>query len=844
MSNLVLINNDIVKLLDQRTNEVDSLLCKLWHLKFGKNSSISLIATGGYGRAKLHPYSDIDVLILLPNNLSFDTEPIVKFIAQVWDAGFKISYSVHTLDTCVKAARADLVLVTSIMESRRLAGSSNLYDSLIQVTNYQKMWQPKAFFLAKRRELKQRHTRYADTEYNLEPNVKNSPGALRDIQTIKWVILRDQQNTNPLSAENQAKLDIAEQFLWQIRYALHTITGTNEERLLFPLQIEVAKMLGFSTDNKTNAVKQLMRKYYQTVSEVSVLSEIVLLSFAHKFLVKSRKNLIKPFKLESIKDKNLVNDAGFLQVNGDYLEFVNSDVIKKHPSLLLSIFVALAFNAKFKGITANTIEHIRSNLDLIDDDFRENPSNCALFLSLFDAKTGIHRNLRRMNRYGILRRYLPEFEAIAYQVQHDLFHIYTVDAHTLNLIKHLRKLKWPELTEKYSLASKLIDRITKPYILYLAGLLHDIGKNGQGNHSVIGAQIAENFCVRHNISTEDSNLIVWLVRNHLLLSLTAQKQDIYAQDVISSFADKVDSCERLDYLYLLTVADINATNPKLWNSWRASLLRKLYENTKNYLLNYQSKNIVNQQSITEQTLLLIDAGYHERAKRLWNNLDDNYLQSLSAQDLAFQTNAVLAHNFAQPLVVIRELNDYLYEGGTQIFIYLKDTKGIFATTTAVLAGLNLRVQEARIITSCDGFAWDTYLVLNAEGLAVEKQQLDNIKQKLSEALLDPGNTPCLMQYRLSPTVRYLVAHPIVRISNGIKQKLTQVDVITADRPITVATLGKIFMQFKLRIHHAKITTLGVKASDTFFISTYDGKPLFDPIMGEQLRQTIIKQLTI
>jgi len=859
----MLIKN-ITQLLNERSDNVDELLCKLWSKIFSNNDVISLIATGGYGRRELHPHSDIDVLMVLANDNKIDHKLIEKFIASIWDQGLKIGHSVHKLDACIKNAKTDLILATSIMESRHLAGCKILHDDLVKATDYQRIWQPKAFFLAKRRELKMRHKRYSDNEYNLEPNIKNSPGALRDIQTVTWVILRDALNNHPLSKQDQVKLKQAKHFLWQIRYALHVITGTNEDRLLFPLQVEIAKMLGFKANNVTSEVNQLMSKYYQTVTEVSVLSEIVLLNFAQRFLTKSGKNKIRSFALESISkdtakniskntaknisNKQLLFDAKFLQINGDYLEFIDGDCLAQNSSLLLSIFVVLAYNPKLKGITANAIECIRKNLMLIDDDFRQNPINCALFLSLFEAKSGIHRNLRRMNRYGVLARYLPEFGAISYRTQHDLFHIYTVDAHTLNLIKHLRKLRWPELIQKYSLASSLIEQISKPHLLYLAGLLHDIGKNGQGNHSVIGAQIAEQFCKQHNIANDDANLIVWLVRNHLLLSLTAQHQDIGDRDVIANFADAVGNVERLDYLYLLTVADINATNPKLWNSWRASLLRKLYENTKNYF-GVLNKEITISNSI-QDGLKLVLPNYQNKAKQLLSNLDDEYVKSLSADDLAWQINAVIAHDNentnknTKPLVIIRQINVYQHEGGTQIFIYLKDQAGIFATTTAVLAGLNLKVQDARIVTSKDGFAWDTYLVLDAKSNTVESSQIDNIKQQLSCALIKPSKTPHVIKHRLSPTVRYLAANPVVNISNNIRQKFTQVDVITADRPSVVATLGQIFVQFKLRIYHAKITTLGVKVADTFFISTYDGKPLHDSYTCEQLKQTIIKQLTI
>jgi len=845
--------NNITNLLNKRSDAVDKTIINLWNDLFSEQQNISLIATGGYGRRELHPHSDIDLLLLLPENLQEDAQinlQIKTFIAKIWDAGYKVGHSVHSLNQCIKTIKKDLILFTSIMESRHLAGNKSSHLELLKTTNLENIWPIKKFFLAKWRELKKRYARYSDTTYNLEPNVKNSPGGLRDIQTIMWVIKR-LQNTANLSANHidnflctadSQQLERAQLFLWCVRFALHQISNKNEERLLFQFQIDVAQTLGIKADNPNELVQKLMHKYYQASAEVSVISEIVLIKFAQNFLKKSAKNPIKRLKISDFEPQHLINDLNSLQINGNYLEFIANTDLKTNPRLLLSLFIAATYLPKIKGISAQTIEQIRANLHLIDDEFRKNPDNCSLFLQLFKAKNAIHRNLRRMNRYGVLAAFLPEFAAIIGKAQHDLFHIYTVDAHTLNLIKHLRKLKWPELKEKYSLASELIEQITKPYILYLAGFLHDIGKIGKGSHSTIGAQIAQDFCLRHNIPADDADVIVWLVQNHLLMSNISRKKDVNDADVINDFAKQVKNIIRLDYLYLLTVADINATNPSLWNSWRASILRKLYINTKNLFI-YQNTDQITT-NVTEQALALINKDQQLKAQTLWQSLPTNYLQSLTIDELIWQTKCVLHDNNTNPMVKLRQIAPYQHEGATQIFIYMPDRSGLFATTTAVIASLNLHIQEAKIITSSTGFAWDTYLVLNDHGSNIADAELADITAALKNALQNHDDIQNIPNRRLSSTARYLAPKPKVQISNDLTGKFTTIEITAADRPNVVATIAKIFLQFNLRLHHAKINTLGLKIEDTFIISTAENKSLSEPIICNKLQQTIIKHLTI
>lgn len=475
------------------------------------------------------------------------------------------------MDECVTEARADLTVITNLMESRTIAGPERLRQRMLAVTSTREMWPSKEFFLAKRAEQKNRHHKYFDTEYNLEPNVKGSPGGLRDIQTILWVARRQYGTLNLhaladegflLESEN-ALLASSQEFLWKVRYALHMLAGRSEDRLLFDYQTSIARLLGYEDTDAKLAIERFMQKYYRVVMSIAQLSDLIIQHFEEVILADDDGTVT-----ETINSR--------FQLHDGYIEATHPNVFKRTPFAMIEIFVLMAQRPEIKGVRADTIRLLREHLYLINDDFRNDIRNTSLFIELFKCEIGIHRNLRRMNRYGILGLYLPEFGHIVGQMQHDLFHIYTVDAHTLNLIKHLRKLQYTQVSEKFPLASKLMARLPKPELIYLAGLYHDIGKGRGGDHSELGAIDAEAFGTRHHLPQWDTQLIVWLVQNHLVMSTTAQRKDLSDPQVIHDFAQFVGDEVHLDYLYVLTIADINATNPTLWNSWRASLLRQLY----------------------------------------------------------------------------------------------------------------------------------------------------------------------------------------------------------------------------------------------------------------------------
>ena len=837
---------EIRREIEDRAWLVDQILHEAWKRQnWSEVADIALLAVGGYGRGELHPHSDIDLLILLADD-DHETfrEPIECFLTLLWDIGLEVGQSVRSVRECAEQARADLTVVTNLMESRTIEGPERLRQAMIEITSPAHMWPSEQFFRAKRSEQRARHAKYNDTEYNLEPNVKGSPGGLRDIQTILWVARRHFGTLKLHAMVSQGFLlehefDIlskAQEFLWKVRYALHMLAGRAEDRLLLDHQAAIARILGFADEDSKRGIERFMKQYYRVVMGVAQLGELITQHFEE--VISPGENATRPLNSR-------------FQLRDGFIEATNPQVFTRTPFALMEIFVLLAQHPEIKGVRADTIRLLRDHRHLIDDDFRGDIRNTSLFIELFKSREGIHRNLRRMNRYGILGRYLPEFGDIVGQMQHDLFHIYTVDAHTLNLIKYLRKLHKPDQAEKYPLASQLVERLPKPELIYLAGLYHDIGKGRGGDHSELGAVDAERFCARHQLPAWDSRLVVWLVRNHLVMSTTAQRKDLSDPQVINDFAQLVGDQTRLDYLYVLTVADINATNPSLWNAWRATLLRQLHSETSR-ALRRGLENPLDREELIRQTQnaaleVLTGAGTDpDEAEQLWAQLGDQYFLRHPPQDVAWHTKAILAHPAdGGPLVLIRETSQREFEGGTQIFIYAADQHDFFAVTVAAMSQLNLNIHDARIITSTSQFTLDTYVVLDADGgpIGDNPARVEEIRNGLIDALKNPDEYPTIIQRRVPRQLKHFDFAPQVTIHNHTQRPVTVIELVAPDRPGLLARVGLIFLEFDLSLQNAKIATLGERVEDVFFVTDANNQPLSDPELCARLQQEIVAQLT-
>lgn len=838
---------DVRLLVREWADAVDGVLRQAWtHQGLGDAGDLALIAVGGYGRAELHPCSDVDVLVLHRDPaLGEETQTRVSnFITHLWDLGLDVGSSVRSLDDCVRLATEDITVATNLMESRTLVGDDQLRAEMQQLTGADRLWPGKAFFIAKRDEQIARHAKHNNTEYNLEPDLKNAPGGLRDIQTIGWVAkrhfgadtLRDLVSHGFLTEAEFEELDACQCVLWRIRFALNQVSGRNETRILFDYQRLIAERFGYSDTRANRGVEQLMQDYYRAAMRISMLNEMLLQYFDETILDND-----EPPRIEPISSR--------FQLHNGAIEVTSPDVFRRNPSALLEIFVYLGDHPDVISVRASTIRLLMQNASLIDENFRSDIRNKSLFMELLRCRTALFSSLRRMKRYGILGRYIPAFGAIIGKMQYDLFHIYTVDAHTLLVLKNMRRFRYPESLERFPVAADVAQRLPKIELLYLAGLFHDIAKGRGGDHSELGAVDAREFCLSHGLGVWDANLVAWLTQNHLVMSVTAQKKDVSDPDVINEFARKVGDVTHLDYLFALTVADICATNPNLWNSWRASLLRQLYQQTKRALRRGLVNPIDKQEWIIENRASALDLLETEGinaadAERVWDNLGDDYFLRESAKDIAWHTAAIVRHNPASgPLVLIRENHSEQYEGATQIFVYTHDMANLFAATVAELDQLHLTVMDARIITSTSHFSLDTYIVLDENGARIaDSHRLTHIGNKLRQSLANPDQFPAIVDRRMPRQLKHFDVRTEVNLSNDLVHQRTVVEIITLDRPGLLARIGRIFMEHGVNLQNARIATLGERAEDVFFLTDSKQQPLSDPELCERLCDALRTQL--
>lgn len=835
---------DIRTLVYERALFIDCILHYAW-FQFEWTDSISLEAVGGYGRGELHPCSDIDLLILHRSHVLDECKDnIERFLTFLWDIGLEIGSSVRTIQQTVEIAETDITVATNLFESRTLVGDQSLRYELLQAITPDKFWSAENFFRAKYAEQQERHKKYNDTEYNLEPNIKNAPGGLRDIQTISWVIkryfgirtLKQLEGKGFFTDEEFSLLNSGEEYLWRVRYALHMTAKRPEERLLFDFQREIAKLFGYADSHEGLAVEQFMHRYYRTVLALRELNDVVLQFLSEAILQRG-------------KNKTVVSINERFQLRDNFIESTHTYVFEENPSALLEMFVLMAQNPNIEGVRASTIRWIRESRHLIDDAFRNNPKNTQLFLQLLQQPENVVAQLKRMSRYGILGLYLPEFGQVTGQMQHDLFHIYTVDAHTLKVMQNMGNFLLPSAKEDFPVAANVVKRLPKFELLYIAGLYHDIGKGRGGDHSTLGAVDAEEFCKRHLISPRETRLVCWLVEKHLLMSAVAQKQDISDPDVIHQFANKVGDQLHLDYLYCLTVADINGTNNQLWNPWRASLLRQLYLDTRRALRRGLENNIDKQDLIeeTQQAVIrnLTRKGISENTIReLWADMGEDYFLRENFTDIAWQTQAIVERKDDKPLVLIKKTSNKELEGATQIFIYTKNQKNVFVAASTVLSELNLNIQDAKIYSSKSGYTIDTFFVLdeNSAPLDDNPKLRNQIQQTLEEELSLVDNYRELIGRRTPRRLKYFASPTRTSIHTDQIRNCSVLEVISPDRPGLLASIGRIFINSDIQLLNAKIATLGERVEDIFFIVTADGKPIIDPELAEKLQRDICEEL--
>ncbi|MFO7305251.1 MAG: [protein-PII] uridylyltransferase [Gammaproteobacteria bacterium] len=829
----------VERLVRDRARLVDLLLLNAWHAHLAEHANeLALIAVGGYGRGELNLCSDIDVLVLLPKSEATPWQPqLEKFLTFMWDMGLEVGHSVRTIDDCQRESAADVSVATALIEARLLSGPKNLFDAMRKALAPERVWPIRAFFEAKVAEQTARHHRYHDTAYNLEPNVKSSPGGLRDIQTIGWVAKRhfgaesldELVQHGFLTKSELRKLKTAQAFLWKIRFALHVLTKRREDRLLFDHQIKLAKMFGYEDATYTLAVEQFMQRYYRTAMDVSLLNEMLLQLFREAILFDSSSAPVP------------VN-ARF-QIRNDYLEITNDEVFARYPSAMLEMFVILQQHPEVRGVRASTIRQLTRHLWLIDEEFRQHPRNHRLFLEILRAPVGVTHQLRRMNLYGVLGRYIPAFGRIVGRMQYDLFHTYTVDAHTLFVVRNLRRLALPQYNHELPQLSRIMQSLPKPELAYLAALFHDIAKGRGGDHSELGAVDAEAFCLEQGLSPYDARLVAWLVRNHLMLSVTAQKKDISDPKVIHEFAELVGDQTHLDYLYVLTVADIRGTNPKLWNSWKAALLAEFYERTKQALRRGLENPIDKEQLIAETQAqareLILEAGISkEKLERVWSRFTDTYFLRHTPAEITWHTQMLVDREPSDTtsLVSVQQRSG---RGGTGISTYTPQQQRSFARTTALLDQLGLNIVDARITPTADGFSLDVYHVLEDTGAEIaDPARIRDIQQQLAQALSRQDDAVVTVTRRAPRQVRMFSTPTQIAFSEDPVNQRTIVELIAGDRPGLLSEVAKVFMSENISIHTSKIVTVGERAEDVFYVTDEAGRPL-----SSERRERLAQRLT-
>lgn len=830
-----------------RSDFIDELLQSVWQdflCEIPEASLPTLIAVGGYGRREMHPHSDVDLLILKnPSpqpDAATDTQ-IAGFLQFVWDIGLRPAQSVREFGECVEEAIKDQTVMTSLLEARLLFGDPALFRRLEAACEASDIWPSDAFFDAKRKEQELRYSKFNDTAYNLEPNIKEGPGGLRDIQNINWIIKRhynlhelDLAQLGWLTPAEHEEFIKARNFLWEIRFALHIITNRPEERLLFEYQKDLARLYGVELENISHAVEQFMQLYFRTVTGLERLNELLMQLFEEVILHSDH-----PFKIKEV-------NAHFRSVDG-YLEVIDPDLFSKSPIKIFEILLLLQTKPELRGIRASTIRLIRQNLEKIDDNFRTNPEACNLFMEILRQPFGVTHQLRRMNRYGVLAAYLPAFARVVGRMQYDLFHVYTVDEHTLFVVRNLRRFALDEHKDNHPVPNEVFKRIEKPELLYVAGLMHDIAKGSGGDHSTLGAEIAADFCRRHNIGEADTRRVCWVVQNHLLMSLTAQRKDISDPEIIHDFASTIGDQVTLDHLYLLTVADIRATNPSLWNSWRDALLRELYEQARWVfrrgltapLKQDEKLATLKKEALQELEKLGITT---QRATSIWAEVfNEEYFLRYHAEEIVWHTVALDAYrDKPPPLVLIRSAHQ---RGSAEVFIYAGQQHQIFPIATAVLDQLNLTILDARIITSTKDRAVHSYHVLEQSGESLtDPMRQVQISVRLREALLEQSHTDLRVQRREPRQIRHFTVPTQITFRDDAHGYATVMELIATDRPGLLSKVGQAFSLCDVRVVNARISTIGSQAEDIFLLTGPNNQPIDDDKLRLKLKETVIEQV--
>lgn len=799
----------------------DKTLQQLW-VRAGFPESCSLVAVGGYGRGELFPYSDVDVLLLLPDGTLIDAPlgdsslkvRIENFIGSCWDTGLEIGSSVRTESECLHEASKDVTVQTSVLEARWLAGSKANFLSL--QARLEKAMDPKAFFVAKSLELRQRHNKFEDTPYALEPNCKESPGGLRDLQVVLWVARAaglgkswEELARNGLATAFEVRqIKANEALLSLIRARLHMLADRREDRLVFDLQTVVAESFGYSSvapDGSRlarRASESLMRRYYWAAKAVTQLNQILLLNIEERLNPNTQP--LRPI------------NARFFEKAGR-IEVASDELYVQQPHAILETFLLFQTTVGVNGLSAKTLRALYNARSVMDAGFRRDPVNRDTFRKILMQPEGITHAMRLMNQTSVLGRYLWVFRKIVGQMQHDLFHVYTVDQHILMVLRNVRRFFMAEHSHEYPMCSQLAAGWDKPWILYIAALFHDIAKGRGGDHSELGCKDVQTFCSQHSIAAEDTQLIEFLVREHLFMSRMAQKEDLSDPEVIAGFAKRVGNERYLTALYLLTVADIRGTSPKVWNAWKGKLLEDLYR----YTLRMLGGRAPDPQAEVESrkrealSLLALHAEPFESQKALWATLDVSYFMRHEAGDLAWHARQLSRHvGSGKSVVRARRSSD---GEGMQVLVYTPDAPDLFARICGYFDTASFSIVDAKIHTANNGYAMDTFQVISATPQEHYREAVSMVEAELIRILQSAGPLPPPGKGRVSRRVKSFPITPRVDLRPDEKAQRWLLSVSASDRVGLLYSIARVLARHRINLKLAKVTTLGERVEDTFLI---------------------------
>ena len=830
-------NDDIDALLAARAQGIDVIVRGAWRRCIDDETELALFAVGGYGRGELFPQSDIDLLVLAEPPVQLQhAEALARFFALLWDAGLPVGHAVRSIAESTLAARDDITVLTAMLEARPLVARQDDANRLFAAVSPDLIWPPHDYFLAKREEQRLRHARFGDTSDNLEPNLKEGLGGLRDLQTLRWMALRvvgthDLESLvalGQLGANEYGTLNRERRALAKLRYGLHLVAKKREERLRFDHQKSLAARLGHSDDADNLAVEQMMQGFYRSAALVLRVGERLLQRFEEQ--------------LEGEGTPEPIN-ADF-ELRRGYLAAIDPHWPHRDISNSFSMFAAWAARPDIRGLHSQTARALAEALTQLPDYAQAGVTPREQFMALLRGPQAVE-TLKRMARLGVLARWLPAFARVSGRMQFDLFHVFTVDQHTLAVLKNFASFASGVPDERFAMAHEVWPYLRKPELLLLAGLFHDIAKGRGGDHSELGAVDAREFCAAHALSEAETSLVAWLVEKHLLMSMTAQKQDIADPEVIHRFASIVKDRERLDYLYLLTCADIAGTSPKLWNAWKDRLLADLHTATRLALRRGLEHPVAAGERVAETREAarksLEDAGFADDdiAALFLRMPQEGFLRS-RADQIAWQAMSLHDVGPSQTRVQARALTEHagaLQAGALEVFVHSPDRDGLFAAIVATVDRLGLAIQQARVLDGPGETIFDTFEVL--PGDPARPVTAAHVEHCLSTALA--GSLDAIKPSRRSQPrhLRHFRIAPQVELAETTDGRGTLLSLVCNDRPGLLADVTQVLLQQQLRVHDARIATFGERAEDMFQITDEHDRPLNDPQQRQMLRDALL-----